>query len=494
MYFKKGTWVFLCLKFKKVVCLSYYIHIYFVDKLGKHMRKSWFEWRYKMKGTKQLKFLTIGILSVLIFLWCMRSFCLTWVEVNDQYAEITVNFLVPMERTDIEKYIRIESEFPTETNFDYTYEWLNKSVLSLKVKEKNQICGQKVKIHIQKANSNYEWITKTAHIPVQFKAPVQIITPTTELLIASNNSFLVQFNTPMNLNKISKYIQSDTPFTITPAERTDEDGKVKTDTTRFIFTPNQVLENNKEYKIAFKKGMPSKSGNFLETTQYVTLKTDVKPQIISTYPKDQDKWIGLYPRITITTDKPVVKAIMQLGENKITGKLTDSYHATFVLSQLLKPDTAYDVAFQVQAASGEKSDVKYIRFTSTTLTNNRIWLEMTIGTPSVIKVYKGEKLIREMSCSVGKDQFEPTIGTYYLQGKEEVYEDDKHEEGANYWLPISNQFGFQGVIRDDSWQIKNCSGNTIGARTDRNNIILEEIDAKWMYENLPIEAMIIIRK
>lgn len=447
-----------------------------------------------MKGTKQLKLLTIGILGVLIFLWCMRSFCLTWVEVNNEYAEVTVNFLVPMEKTDIEKYIRIETEMPKETNFDYTYEWLSKSVVSLKVKEKNQICGQKVKIHIQQAHSNYEWITKTAHIPVQFKVPVKIITPTTDLLIASNNNFLVQFNTPMNLNKISKYIQSDTSFTITPVKQNDENGKMEEDATRFIFTPNENLENDKEYKIIFKKGMPSKSGSFLETTQYITLKTDVKPQIISTYPKDQDKWIGLYPRITLTTDRPVVKAVMQLGEKMVIGKLIDSYHVTFSLNQLLKSDTAYNAAFQVQAASGEKSDVKYIHFMTTTLTNNRMWLEVTIGTPSLVKVYKGEKLIREMSCSIGKDQFEPTIGTYYLQGKEDVYEDDKHKEGANYWLPVSNQFGFQGVIRDDSWQIKNCSSNTIGARTDRNNIILEEIDAKWIYENLPVEAMIIIRK
>lgn len=447
-----------------------------------------------MKENKHLKVLTIGIFVMLVFLWCMKGFCLTWVEVNPKYAEITINFLVPMEQAEIEKYIRIESEFDTEDKFDYTYEWLSKSVLLLKVKEQNQIGGQRATIHIQKATSIYEWLTKTAHVPVQFKVPVKIISPTEKLLIASNNSFLVAFNTPMNLNKISKYIESETTFTITPAERTNKAGKAVKDPTRFIFTPNASLQNDTEYKITFKKGMPSRNGSFLETTQYVTLKTDVKPEIISTYPKDQDKWIGLYPRITLTTDKPIVKAKLQLGDKIIEGQLSDNYHATFILEKLLTPDTAYDANFQVQAASGERSNIKRVHFTSTTLENNRLWLEVIIGNPSVLKVYKGENMIREMNCSVGANKFEPLVGTYYVLNKEASYEDVQHEEGANYWLPISNQFGLQGAIRDDRWQIKNCTGNTIGARMDRNNIILEESDAKWIYENLPIETMVIIRK
>lgn len=443
---------------------------------------------------KRLNILIIGIISIVLFLWCTKSLCLDWVEVNEQYAEITINFLLPMQQQGIEKNIYIESEFETENKFDYTYEWLSKRILVLKVKEKNSIRGQKAMLYIKDAPSTYTWFTKTAHIPVQFKAPVKILSPTEDLLIASNNSFVVAFNTPMNLNKVLKYIQCEKAFTITPAERTNKAGKKIIDATRFIFTPSEPLENDTIYQVVFKKGMPSRNGSFLEATQYVTLKTDEKPEIINTYPKDQDKWIGLYPRITLTTDKPVVKAILQLEGKIIEGKLSDNYHATFILKEMLTPDTAYEAKFQVQAASGEKSDVKHVAFTSTTIDNERLWIEIIIGKPSELKIYKGTKMIRQMNCSVGADKYEPLVGTYYLLDKAPAYEDVNHEEGANYWLPISNQFGFQGVIRDDRWQIKNCIGNTIGARMDRNNIILEENDAKWIYENLPIEAMIIIRK
>lgn len=443
---------------------------------------------------KHMGILTIGIIGIVIFLWCTKSLCLNWVEVNNQYAEITINFLLPMEQKGIEKNIYIESEFEAENKFDYTYEWLSKRVLVLKVKENNQIRGQKATVYIKHAPSTYPWFTKTAHIPVQFKAPIEILSPTEQLLIASNNSFIVAFNTPMNLNKISRYIQCEKAFAITPAERKDKTGKKITDATRFIFTPCEPLVNNTIYKVTFKKGMPSRSGSFLEANQYVTLKTDEKPEVISTYPKDQDKWIGLYPRITLTTDKPIVKAILQIGEEIIEGKLSDNYHATFILNKILTPDTAYEAKFQVQAASGEKSDIKYVAFTSTTIDKDRLWIEVIIGKPSELKIYKGTKMIRQMHCSIGEEKYEPLVGTYYILDKAPAYEDASHEEGANYWLPISNQFGFQGVIRDDRWQIKNCIGNTIGARTDRNNIILEENDAKWMYENIPIETMTIIRK
>ncbi|WP_054742988.1 L,D-transpeptidase family protein [Cellulosilyticum ruminicola] len=443
---------------------------------------------------KQLNIFAFTITSIIIFLWCTKSLCLNWVEVNEKYAEVTVNFLLPMQQQDIDKNIYIESEFESENKFDYTYEWLSKCVLLLKIKENNQIRGQKVKLYIKDAPSIHTWLKKTVHIPVQFKAPVEILSPTEELLIASNNSFVVTFNTPMNLNKISKYIQCEKKFNIIPAERPNKAGKKSIDATRFIFTPCEPLENNTIYKVVFKKGMPSRSGSFLEKAQYVTLKTDEKPEIISTYPKDQDKWIGLYPRITITTDRPIVKAMLQLEGQLIEGKLSDNYHATFVLKEMLTPDTTYDAKIQVQAASGEKSDIKHIAFTSTSIDKDRLWAEIIIGKPSELKIYKGTKLIRQMNCSIGADKYEPVVGNYYILDKQPAYEDVSHEEGANYWLPISEQLGFQGVIRDDRWHIKNCIANTIGARTDRNNIILEENDAKWIYENIPIETMVIIRK
>ena len=442
---------------------------------------------------KYLRIVITSLFVVFIFLWCIKGFCLSWVEIEDGYAKVTVNFLVPMEREDITEKIKVESEL-TASSFDYTYEWLSDHIVCLKIKETGQITGQKIKLHIQDAMSQYTFIHKHAHIPIQFQTPIKLLSPTQEVLIASHEGFEVQFNTPIALKKLARYVMSEIPFNITPVKTTTADGKTIVDATRFLLTPHEALHNAQTYTIAFREGMPAINGSFLSETQYITLKTDVKPEIISTYPKDGDKWVGLYPRITIVTDKPIVSATMQLGDQIFEGKLIDDKHVQFALKGLLKPETTYTAQFEAVAASGEKSTTKRMNFTTTTIENNRVWVDLKIGTPSVLKVYQGTQLIREMNCSVGKGIYEPTIGTYYLQGKSEVYEDNTHNEGANYWLPIHEKCGFQGVVREDTWQIKNCAANEIGARTDRNNIILEEPDAKWLYENLGIETMIIIRK
>lgn len=68
-----------------------------------------------------------------------------------------------------------------------------------------------------------------------------------------------------------------------------------------------------------------------------------------------------------------------------------------------------------------------------------------------------------------------------------------HKEGANFWIKISDEYGFQGYIRDAYWNILTSASKSLGARTKRRNIILSDEDAKWLYENLPDNTMIIIR-
>lgn len=442
---------------------------------------------------EKLTILSFIIVVILAMAWLIRDFNLSWVEVKKDYAEITINFLVPMEHSGFEKHIKWIGEVPYENKVDYSVTWIKPEVVSIKVKETSMIKGKKVKILIENAPTKWHGIYKSEALNIAFKAPIQIVSPQNDFLISSTNSFEVQFSTPMNSAQINKFLQCDATFYIKPYIMTDSKGKEHTDLTRFVFTPKSPLENGKRYVLSFKAGMPSYTGTLLEEDQVFVLQVDQKPSIAKTYPAHQDKWIGLYPRLTLESKQPIVSATVTLGNEQINGTLVDEYHAYFILKERLKPETTYQAIFKTQVSSGELSNPEVVEFTTTTLKQNRIWLEVICSGNTVVNCYQGEKKIKTMICSIGEGKYAPPLGTYYLQGKEDVYEDAIHQEGANFFIKIGDEYGFQGYLRDSYWNILNRASNTLGARTQRRNIILSDEDAKWLYENLPNNAMIIIK-
>ena len=445
--------------------------------------------RYRQK----LTILSFTIVVILVLLWLIKGFNLSWVEVKKDYAEITINFLLPMEQAGFEQYIKWLGEVPYENDVDYSVTWIKPEVVSIKVKETSLIKGKKVKMLIENAPTKWQGICKSEEVHIAFKAPIHILSPQNDFLISSSNSFEVQFSTPMNATQINKFLQCDATFYIKPYMVTATNGKQYTDLTRFVFTPKSPLENGKRYVLSFKAGMPSHTGTLLDEDQVFVLQVDQKPSITKTYPAKQDKWIGLYPRLTLESKEAIVKATVMIANDKINGILTDAHHAYFILQDRLKPETTYEAIFQTQVASGEISEPETVQFTTTTLKQNRLWLEVVCSQNTVVYCYQGEKKIKTMVCSLGEGKYAPPLGTYYLQGKADVYEDAVHKEGANFWIKISDEYGFQGYIRDAYWNILTSASKSLGARTKRRNIILSDEDAKWLYENLPDNTMIIIR-
>ncbi len=443
---------------------------------------------------KKLTILSLMVVMILLLLWFINGFNLSWVETNEGYAEITINFLIPMEQSNFEKHIKWLGEAHYQNEINYSVTWIRPEVVCIKAKEVSLIKGKKVELLIDNAPTKWYSICKSEKVHINFKSPIHILRPQNNYLISSTNAFEVQFNTPMNYSQINKFLQCDATFTIKPCVKTGTNGRSYTDLTRFTFTPKTPLKNGKRYVLSFKAGMPSYTGELLNKDQVFTLQVDQKPSIIKTYPAKGDKWIGLYPRLTLESKDPIIKATLLIDNEKLEGTLIDAYHAYFILNNRLKADTTHQAIFQTQAASGELSIAYVVSFTTTSIKNNRLWAEVICGSNTFVYCYQGEKKIKTMVCSLGSGDYAPLPGTYYLQGKSDVYEDTFHKEGANFWIRITDTFGFQGYIRDAYWNISPNAIKALGARIKRRNIILSDIDAKWLFENLPDKSMIIIRK
>ncbi|WP_069997699.1 L,D-transpeptidase [Cellulosilyticum sp. I15G10I2] len=445
---------------------------------------------------KKKKIFKISLIStlLLISLWILKDFNLSWVEVNPDYAKVTINFLFPMNKDKLPESISLSHQLPYASQFDYSIEWLTDSVVCIKLQEQNLIKGQKVQLIIKEAPSKFSFIARNASINIQFSSDIAVLEPTKELLVASESSFKVKFNTPMNKNKLYKFLQCDAAFYIEPESIFNSAGKKLEDTSVFKFTPKTPLINGQKYILSFRKGMPSQSGALLKQDTSVILIADIKPIIALTYPENNSKWIGLYPRMKIETDSPTVAGYLTLGNETIKGKNLDPYHIEFLLNKVLDPDTTYQASFQVKAKSGELSAPKAIQFTTVRIDTDRLWIEVLAQTKPKINIYKGNKVIKRMICSTGDNTQTLPLGTYYTRDKGEAFIDPKNREGANFWVKINDTCLFQGLIRNEYWQVKDLFAKQLGKQIKRSNIILKDEDARWLYDNTPVDTMIIIHQ
>ncbi|MBE6023474.1 MAG: hypothetical protein E7231_09605 [Cellulosilyticum sp.] len=441
-----------------------------------------------MNKPYRIIYYVLGICIFSIVMFCSLKYLnLSWVESNTSYVKVTINFLIPMEQDQLKEHIQLRGTRENQTAFNYSIKWLNKQVVELKFEEQNELKGQKIKLIIGAAPTQFKGLSKSATIPLQFKTDIELLEPTNKLLVSSTHAFVIAFNTPVSMQQINKYLQCETRFDIKPFEIATSAGESFTDDTRFLLTPKSALENGKNYILIIKAGMRAKCGTFLKQDQIIQLEVDQKPTINKTYPIDGDKWIGLYPRILLESKEEVAQVYAMINNQPLKGTLVDSKHAYFILDELLKPETAYELKFQVQVSSGEVSESKVIHFTTTTLEQKRFWMDIHLGKEKQICCYEGTKCIRKIPCQYTQNKNAYLLGTYYLQGKAEVYEDNSNYLGGNYWMIISDKLGIQGDLRDSYWQPSNQFNKA-------KNIIISDEDAAWLYGKIATDTMIIVRE
>ena len=417
------------------------------------------------------------ILAIIFILLYINHFNLTWVKSNQESVKVTINFLFPMDQKNFNQHIYISSIDQSQNHFKCDVTWLNSHIAELTIQELNEIKGQKVQLIIQNAPTTIHRINKTESIPIQFKAEPHLTEPITPILVSSTPSFLVKFNTPIDLKEIQKNLKSEVAYHIKPYNILES---------IYVFSPVQSLKNGNEYTVTFLKSMKAKCGVTLKRNETVVLKVDQKPSIIKTYPVSGDEWIGLYPRIQIQSKEKMIVAKANLNNLPIQGRLIDEHHALFLLDDLLKPETQYQLSFQIQVPSGEMSDWTNVHFTTTTLASKRFWLDIHTASKRIY-CYEGSKCIRTLFYEAGQSIDDLLFGTYYLQSKLENYEDLIHHLGSNYCFRISEKLGIQGTLRNDYWQ-------PITDFEKTNDFVINDDEAAWLFKKIQEKTMIIVRK
>lgn len=427
--------------------------------------------------------LTIVLLTLAVFV--VKDLNFHWITVGEDKALVVINFLLPMDKETFNDHIKVQNQMGYLEDFSCQINWTSNNVCEITLEEKGQIKGQKVQLIIDKAPTTYKGLYKNATIPIQFKTKVQLVEPLSDLLISTQQSFIVRFNTPMNKEFIHKYLASDAEFIIEP---------LKNDYTSFTFTPKTRLENDRKYILTFKKGMPSQSGVMLPENQMIILHTDTKPIISEISPKSGSKWVGLYPRIIVKSETPMKAAYLELDDEVLTGTLKNKYYAEFYPDYVLGADREYNAMIQIQADSGELSEKEPFHFTTLPIKTDRYWAEIKLGKNQEMIVYQGTQEVKRIQCSGGAKDTPTLKGTFYINGKGDKYFSDVEKEGANYWLTLSEGIRIHGMTRNESWEIKMSVLNRLGEGQTKGDIIMREEDAMWLYNYLPLDTMVVIHQ
>ncbi len=441
--------------------------------------------------TRTIKYSAL-IIFILISLWIIREFSISRVENLQDGAKVTINFLFEMDKEKFKDSIQILSQVPYANQFDCKINWITNNTVSIDLKENNNIKGQKIYLIIKKANTLIPFISKNCKIPVQFNSNIEMISSKNERIIATEDSFVVKFNTPIKENELSKYLKSDADFYIEPVKVKNHLNQEVNDQTQFLFFPKKPLENNRKYLLSFAKGMPAESGITLREDINITLQTDKKPKIVDIYPKDGQKWVGLYPIITLSADYPIEKAILTIDDQKIEGNIKDNYDVEFMLEKPLKENKDYIYKVQVVSKSGEPSEEEYIKIKTLPLNEEKKWVEIILNEKPCIKVYQGTKVIRKIKV-LNKQIVQPhTLGTYYIQDKKKQLYTGKNIEDESYLIKINDQCIVQSYLCDTLGSIEQPAFSKNNETSNYTNIHIMQEDAKWIYYNIPDNTMVII--
>lgn len=438
-------------------------------------------------GVFKNKTFKVALILVILLLmaWFIRDFNLSSVSVTEEEAKVSINFIFPMDQEKFNKQISILPDIQ-DTKFQCDVYWQSSHRAIITLKETSKVKGQKVRLVITKAQTKIPSIKKSANIGVQFQQTPKLIEVSPVTNIPTDAPFIITFNTPMKQANINKYIESDTDFKVEAVEGSNY--------CQWKLSPKKPLENNRKYLLVFRQGMPAVSGLFMEKDQVVTLQTPSKPTITHVEPKNQARWVEIYPKLIIESSEPIKKALLEIEGEILEGKIIGEKQAEFLLKRVLGFEKKYKLVCQVVSIHGEKSQPFNYSFTTMPVEEDRLWVEIILGDQHEMLVYKGKNVIRAMACSGGTKEDPTILGTYYLKDRGPQFFARKIGEGAANWVRIDGNYLIHGLPRNEDWIIKKSEEEKIGSPASHGCIRLREVDAQWVYDNIPQNTMVIIHQ
>lgn len=126
-----------------------------------------------------------------------------------------------------------------------------------------------------------------------------------------------------------------------------------------------------------------------------------------------------------------------------------------------------------------------------------IWIDVSISEQRVF-LKKGDQTIYTMVTSSGLDTEPDTStprGTFYVEPERgESFYTPQYNEGAKYWVSWKNhgEFLFHSVPTDKDGKVNEEEAKKLGQKASHGCFRLTMPDAKWIYDNIPVNTKVVI--
>ncbi|MFA9398944.1 MAG: L,D-transpeptidase [Clostridiaceae bacterium] len=107
-----------------------------------------------------------------------------------------------------------------------------------------------------------------------------------------------------------------------------------------------------------------------------------------------------------------------------------------------------------------------------------------------VRIYQNGELIKDMICSSGKADYDTPTGIFNIQERGESFYSNEFEQGALYWVRFYGEFLFHSLAVDINGNIIEEEAAKLGNPASHGCIRLEVENAKWIYDNIPVDTFV----
>ncbi|MGI6628914.1 MAG: L,D-transpeptidase [Bacillota bacterium] len=117
-------------------------------------------------------------------------------------------------------------------------------------------------------------------------------------------------------------------------------------------------------------------------------------------------------------------------------------------------------------------------------------------TLQAVKVIKDQEVLKEMIASTGVEGHETPLGTFEIQNRGTWFYSEKYKQGARYWVSFRDWglYLFHSVAMDKNQNVIPEEEAKLGEPASHGCVRLKIEDAKWIYDNVPEKAKVVIHK
>lgn len=404
-------------------------------------------------------------------------------------VKITINFYAPIKEKNIKDKIHIVSQKPGAVVLK-SFRWMNDTTLDVFLVEKDIPKGYKITFYSEPLKTKIPGIFKKVKFNYRVDVPVYLtrLSP----IVPSKGPIEISFSSPIKKHTLEKNLKLDFKYKLATHQIVLKNREVFRDFSKWYIYPAKKLRHGKMYDIKLQGNLENMNGNCYNVEFYKFFEVADKPKVVSHFPKTMRKDVPLYTPIKIKFDQEMsdvnIKVNNMMGESKFKGN-TAEYRPYSVFL----PNKNYEV--EVTGKSIFNEEMKPFIFEFKTCDIKDYWVEINLRPIQKVVVYKGDKAIRTMLASGGLTDDPDCItpkGIFYLKDRGLSFWTERISEGGLYWVRITGNYLIHSLPRNKDREIIKEEHDKLGIPASHGCIRLRDHDAKWFYDNIPSNTMVII--